>query len=240
MEGTAQKMLSGFRFSWEPLKEPLGFIRLLEWVFAIFAFATTGGYSGETDILINCPGTTAKALNINLQFFYPFRLNQISFDVNCLNNTNEIVHLVGNFSSSAEFYVAIGVLAFLFCTVMLVVYLGYQHMYHENSQWAIVDFLLTVFFAFMWLVSSSAWAEGLSNVKKSTSPVYILSTVNICKNPGNLCSSGALPSMGKLNVSVIFGFLNLILWGGNCWFLYKETPWHKPPPTQGATEEGAP
>ncbi|KAG2468695.1 SYPL1 protein, partial [Polypterus senegalus] len=169
-------MLSGFRFSWEPLKEPLGFIRLLEWVFAIFAFATTGGYSGETDILINCPGTTAKALNINLQFFYPFRLNQISFDVNCLNNTNEIVHLVGNFSSSAEFYVAIGVLAFLFCTVMLVVYLGYQHMYHENSQWAIV----------------------------------------------------------------IFGFLNLILWGGNCWFLYKETPWHKPPPTQGATEEGAP
>lgn len=25
----------------------------------------------------------------------------------------------------------------------------------------------------------------------------------------------------------IFGFLNLILWGGNCWFIFKETPFHK-------------
>lgn len=25
----------------------------------------------------------------------------------------------------------------------------------------------------------------------------------------------------------VFGFLNLILWGGNCWFIYKETPFHK-------------
>jgi hypothetical protein len=25
----------------------------------------------------------------------------------------------------------------------------------------------------------------------------------------------------------IFGFLNLMVWVGNLWFLYKETPWFK-------------
>lgn len=32
----------------------------------------------------------------------------------------------------------------------------------------------------------------------------------------------------------IFGFLNLLLWAGNCWFIYKETPFHKDPiPVEG-------
>lgn len=25
-----------------------------------------------------------------------------------------------------------------------------------------------------------------------------------------------------------FGFLNLLLWAGGSWFIYKETPWHRP------------
>lgn len=33
--------------------------------------------------------------------------------------------------------------------------------------------------------------------------------------------------MTNLCLWQIFGFLNLILWGGNCWFIYKETPLHK-------------
>lgn len=36
----------------------------------------------------------------------------------------------------------------------------------------------------------------------------------------------------------IFGFLNLILWAGNCWFIFKETPFHKEPNQQPTVEEG--
>ncbi|XP_035517570.1 synaptophysin-like protein 1 [Morone saxatilis] len=36
----------------------------------------------------------------------------------------------------------------------------------------------------------------------------------------------------------IFGFLNLILWAGNCWFIYKETPFHKDPSPPATMEEG--
>lgn len=37
-----------------------------------------------------------------------------------------------------------------------------------------------------------------------------------------------LTSMGSLNISVIFGFLNKILWRGNTLFVYKETSLHSP------------
>lgn len=106
----------------------------------------------------------------------------------------------------------------------------------------------------MWLVSSSAWGKGLTDVKSATSPSQAITLFEACKNTSNKCTEGAWPHMGRLNVSVvsfldrlklvcltachllkiphliprqIFGFLNLILWAGNCWFIFKETPFHK-------------
>ncbi|RXN03096.1 synaptophysin 1 [Labeo rohita] len=157
-------MMSGFQLDISPLNEPLGFIRVLEWIFAIFAFATTGGYSGSSSFNVKCQNSVNKEINVS--FSYPFRLSTHSYNIpNCTVNgtTFKTKHLIGDYSSSAEFFVAIGVLAFLYSTVTLVLYLGYQHIYRESPR----------------------------------------------------------------GPSIILGFLNLILWGGNCWFLYKETPLHK-------------
>uniref|UniRef100_A0A8C4X0V8 MARVEL domain-containing protein n=1 Tax=Eptatretus burgeri TaxID=7764 RepID=A0A8C4X0V8_EPTBU len=91
------------------------------------------------------------------------------------------------------------------------------------------DFWVTAIFFFLWLVSSSGWAKGLADVKASLAMDFIMKLIPACRSLGFNCVVEGL-SMSRLNVSVVFGFLNFILWGGNLWFAYKETPWHSSPP----------
>uniref|UniRef100_A0A8C5PUQ9 Synaptoporin n=1 Tax=Leptobrachium leishanense TaxID=445787 RepID=A0A8C5PUQ9_9ANUR len=245
-------------------------------LFAIFAFATCGGYSGELRISVDCANKTQSDLSIDIAIAYPFsryrqwrggsmkcgaqvlrpacptqsaglttsylrgnlkaaivpnntkqRLQQVNFEApTCEGKRRESISLSGDFSSSAEFFVTIAVFSFLYSLAATVVYIFYQNKYRENNRGPLIDFIVTVVFSFMWLVSSSAWAKGLSDVKVATDPDEVLLLISACKQRANKCMSVRGPVMSSLNTSVVFGFLNFILWAGNIWFVFKETGWH--------------
>ncbi|KPP63024.1 synaptophysin-like [Scleropages formosus] len=206
-------------------------------VFAIFAFATCGSYSGMFKMSVECKNRTESDLNIEVEFEYPFRLHQVYFDApTCKNGKPERLFLVGDYSSSAEFFVTIGVFAFLYSMAALVVYIFFFEKYRENNKGPLIgqsearavsldpqDFGVTCVFTFMWLVSSAAWAKGLSDVKTATDPERIVTLLSACEKEENRCREVHDPVMSGLNTSVVFGFLNLILWAGNLWFVFKET-----------------
>uniref|UniRef100_A0A8B9HS15 Synaptophysin-like 1 n=1 Tax=Astyanax mexicanus TaxID=7994 RepID=A0A8B9HS15_ASTMX len=168
--------------------------------------------------------------NSNKYRFVPFNLlNQVRLvegNVSLCNHTSTETHLVGDSSSSAEFFVAVAVLAFLYSMAALLVYVGYMHVYRDSDFGPMFDFVVTAAFAFLWLVSSSAWARGLQVVKYATGTEGIASTLLPCRDAGVTCEVTEFTSMRTLNISVVFGFLNLIVWAGNAWFVYKETRWH--------------
>ncbi|XP_060926447.1 synaptoporin [Limanda limanda] len=223
---TANQLVSVGTF--QVLKLPLGFIRILELLFAIFAFATCGGYSGQLRVSVDCMEKASSNLSIGIDFAYPFRLYQVSFEAPvCEGMRRELVFLIGDYSSSAEFFVTIAVFAFLYSLMANIVYIFFKNKYHENNRAPLIDFVVTVVFSFMWLVSSSAWAKALSDVKLATDPDEVQLLISACKDQTNRCGSVHGSRWSGLNTSVVFGFLNFVLWAGNIWFVFKETGWHK-------------
>ncbi|KAJ6666351.1 hypothetical protein lerEdw1_000624 [Lerista edwardsae] len=168
------RKMSDFHLDLNPLKEPLGFIKLLEW-----------------------PGNICNSVF--------FRLNKVTFtspDPTRCNGTWTDFHLVGNFSSSAQFFVTFAVVVFLYCMAALVLYLGYMHLYRNVSTLPMIDYIFGLCAVFLWLVSTAAWAKALVDIKVSTGP-RIVKEIPVCQKSGVSCVFDSVTSMGSLNVSVV-------------------------------------
>ncbi|XP_075766036.1 synaptophysin-like protein 2 [Pelodiscus sinensis] len=224
--GQQGRWLLGLR--WGRLEEPLGFVKVLQWLFAIFAFGCCGSFSGETGATVKCPDDVNEMTAISVQFGYPFRLARIPFEMPTCdsNGTKRTLYLMGDFSASAEFFVTLGVFSFLYSMAALVIYLRFHSLYAENKRLPFADFCVSVSFTFFWLVAAAAWGKGLSDVKGATRPSSLIAAMSVCQFKSTVCNAGATPAMGLANISVLFGFINFILWAGNCWFVFKETSWH--------------
>ncbi|KAM9147364.1 synaptophysin-like protein 2 isoform 2-T2 [Pangshura tecta] len=197
-------------------------------LFAIFAFGSCGSFSGETGATVKCNDDLKEMTAISVQFGYPFRLFRIPFEMPVCegNATKRTLYLMGDFSAPSEFFVTLGVFSFLYSMAALVIYLRFHSLYTENKRLPFADFCVSVSFTFFWLVAAAAWGKGLSDVKGATRPSSLIAAMSVCHLKQAVCNAGATPAMGLANISVLFGFINFILWAGNCWFVFKETSWH--------------
>ncbi|XP_055683890.1 synaptophysin-like [Lutzomyia longipalpis] len=205
-----------------PFQEPRGVMRILQFIFAICAFATTVNFS-TTLTMQNCD---LKNETRSFDLEYPFRFAATLCRV---GDTDKSVSAI--VSSDAQFFVATGVLSLLYCIFIIVVYAFIDELYKSKTEIPLADFMLTTVLAVFWLSGSAAWANGTNALKSVTDPTDIRT---LC---GNLNSCMVtVGSFSRLNISLIFGFLNFFLWASDLWFLYKETIWFQS--RQAATSPG--
>lgn len=70
--------------------------------------------------------------NVDLRVF---RLHQVSFEAPaCEAMRRDRVYLIGDFSSSAEFFVTIAVFAFLYSLLATIIYIFFLNKYREISR----------------------------------------------------------------------------------------------------------
>ncbi|NXW11619.1 SYPL2 protein, partial [Fregetta grallaria] len=133
------------------------------------------------------------------------RLYQIPFEMPDCEGELETrtLHLIGDFSAPAEFFVTLGVFCFLYAMAALVLYLRFHSIYSENKKLPIVDFCVTVCFAFFWLVAAAAWGKGLTDVKAATRPASLIAAMGVCQGEEVVCNAGTTPAMGLANISVV-------------------------------------
>lgn len=240
------------RLNTEILKEPKGFIKVIEVFIAIFAFSTTAGYTGR--VLID--GTCSKMTNLTsnsttksplspkgqiaVDVDYPFKSKHVTVgESQCTHGTAEL-HLDANYQSESQYFVTVGVFCFLYALAVTVYYVLFEESRESRAastdvglfSFPVVDFVISAALAFGWFTSSIAWAAGVSGLKDATSGATLKQELHYCQagmqNAYETCKVTEGATYGALNVSILLGFLNLFVWGMNLWFLFKETPWHSP------------
>ncbi|XP_031629338.1 synaptophysin-like [Contarinia nasturtii] len=191
-------------------QEPRGVMRIFQFIFAICALYTTLNFEVTVTVV-------EKAHSNSSTFDYPFRFGQ---EV-CLKSDNTTkLGLSADVSSDARFFVATSVLSVLYCIFITAVYTFIDEIYTSKPEVPLADFMLTTILAIFWLSGSAAWANGASALKQVTNPTLIKAQ---CPNLIQVVTS----SFSRLNISLLFGFLNFFLWASDLWFLYKETYWFK-------------
>ncbi|KAF1666491.1 Synaptophysin-like protein 2, partial [Aptenodytes patagonicus] len=142
------------------------------------------------------------------------RLYQIPFEMPDCGEEPEThtLHLIGDFSAPAEFFVTLGVFSFLYAMAALVLYLRFHSIYGENKKLP---------FVVRRLASPGgedgtdpaplpagtgaepAWGKGLTDVKAATRPASLIAAMGVCQGQEVVCNAGATPAMGLANISVV-------------------------------------
>ena len=219
--------------------EPRGLIRLLQFIFAIFAFATA--CNGGSDLLLS----NGSKEQVRVEWSYPYNLQQASITTG-LNKSQPYLSKSNSIKPSAEFFVFTGVTSMLITLAFLIIYVLCDRQYRNDERLPMIDFLLTIIWTVFWIAGSSAWGQGVSDLRHQTSTDYVTRIVTGCKSNGtDICSQYECKykyfmkktklhlffllagTYANVTVSVIFGFLNFLLWVASVWFIYKETRFFK-------------
>ena len=161
--------------------EPRGLIRLLQFLFAIFAFATA--CNGRSSVAIFNPNGT----DISASWSYPYNLQNTPISISPNSNVSGITVSDSNgIKPSAEFFVFTGVTSMLLSLAFLVIYVLFDRQYRNNDRFPLVDLIVTVVWTILWFAGSAAWAKGVTDLRSQTDWKSIADRSMVCSD--NMCS----------------------------------------------------
>jgi len=155
--------------------EPRGLIRLLQFIFAIFAFATACNGSSSMSFQINNTGTGTASWS------YAYNLQNSEVNIQP-NNTQISLSESNDIQPSAQFFVFTGVTSMLLSLAFAVIYVLMDRQYRNDERIPIVDFVITLIWTIFWIAGSSAWAQGVTNIRSQTSFGYVSQLVPDCSS----------------------------------------------------------
>jgi len=129
----------GRTFNPEALKQPRGFMRLLQCFFAMLAFSCCAGFGSSLSFKITCTdaGDNSSTITetVKADYSYPFALDKIdphTLDICGIGESK--VYFPGDFGSDAKFFVFIGVICWLYAILSLLVYTFMADVYEEEQK----------------------------------------------------------------------------------------------------------
>lgn len=192
--------------------------------------STTQAPSTSSSTTTVAPGLgQVQVIHPKLVITYPFDFSQQEVSNTCPGHNYNYTH-VSSLNGSPQFFVMTGVLALIYASISLVIYLFFSSTYDSVPVWPVADLIIAAILCLFWFIASSSFSSGVS-LLKSTITYQGIEQV-LCPGPfkslGANCSMAEEPSWKSLNVGLVSGFTSFFLWGAGLWFVYKETHFHAP------------
>jgi len=138
---------------------------------------------------------SSNAVVVTAAWSYPYDLENSLINTQ-LNINQSVLSLSNDVKPSAQFFVFTGVTSMLLSLGFIILYVLMDRQYRNNERIPIVDLSITLIWTIFWIAGSSAWAQGVSNIRSETS-CDAVSLLAGCNNNSTTCASCTCESYSK-------------------------------------------
>ncbi|CAJ0602209.1 unnamed protein product [Cylicocyclus nassatus] len=200
-------------------KYPLGFIRIVEFLFIIIAIASVNSWKVGLDY--DCPDGTKHRASVAT-----FSLSQAVIE-DCKNSTSTLWGSDDSASGSAGFFYFVNVAALIYVLIITFIYVVFWPVYESEKRLALVDLALTALLFVLFFFCSATWWAGSNTLGYATGEERVTQLMK--ENPSFWKNSTTNDlhlmrdtSNGKLTISVLCDWVCVFTFAMNCWFIWKE------------------
>lgn len=210
------------------IKEPRGFVRILQILFSILAWSTTAGFSTKSTLHIDCPDATPFTVDYKISYPFDLRQTEVNVPADCRDDTEVVQDTFPiDFSATSMLYVLVCIISLIYAICSLSCYCLLTSRYENDPLAPMVDLCLTLLITICWIVITLTWALNVSDLKHYTHPHYFKDSLSVCQDTEANCQPSNPGKWSSLTVSIVCGFACIVLWLGSTWFIFKETTLHK-------------